>query len=82
MQNENMTSTKEELLKPKIDVVFHALFRRANNTLLEAMLEAILDKKVKITSNLDRHLDIANADEKLGVMDLRVEFEDKTTCNI
>lgn len=53
----------ELLLKPKIDVVFHALFRRANNTLLEAMLSEILETKVKIIANLDRHLDIATADE-------------------
>jgi len=64
----------KQLLKPKIDVVFHALFRRANNTILEAMLSAILEQKVKIVSNLDRHLDIATADEKMGVMDLRVEL--------
>ena len=74
--------TENTLLKPKIDVVFHALFRRANNTLLEAMLSAILGKKLKIRSNLDRHLDIINADEKLGIMDLRVEFEDGTNCNV
>ena len=72
----------ELLLKPKIDVVFHALFRRANNTLLEAMLTSILDIKVKIIENLDRHLDIATANEKLGVMDLRVKFKDGTYCNV
>lgn len=70
------------LLKPKIDVVFRALFRRKNNTLLEAMLSDILDTKVKIIENLDRHLDIVTADEKFGVMDLRVQFEDKTYCNV
>jgi len=74
--------TYNALLKPKIDVVFHALFRRENNTLLEAMISAILGKKIKIKSNLDRHLDVATADEKLGVMDLRVEFEDGTNCNV
>jgi len=72
----------EILLKPKIDVVFHALFRRKNNAILEAMLTDILDTKVKIIENLDRHLDIATADEKLGVMDLRVRFEDGTYCNV
>lgn len=41
-------SKNEILLKPKIDVVFHALFRRKNNTILEAMLTDILDTKVKI----------------------------------
>lgn len=73
---------EKELLAPKIDVVFHALFRRANNTLLEAMLTAILETKVKIISNLDRHMNISQVDEKFGIMDLRVEFEDKTNCNV
>ena len=71
-----------ELLKPKIDVVFHALFREENNVLLEAMLSAILGKNIKIEANLDRHLNIATSEEKLGVMDLRVRFEDGTNCNI
>ena len=73
---------EQELLKPKIDVVFHTLFRRKNNTLLEAMLSNILETKVKIIENLDRHLDISKSDEKLGVMDLRVRFEDGMYCNI
>ena len=71
-----------ELLKPKIDVVFHALFRRSNNELLEAMLSTILESDVKIVNNLDRHLNIISANEKLGVMDLRVQFEDGTYCNV
>ena len=75
-------SQNELLLQPKIDVVFHALFRRANNTLLEAMLSDILDTKVEIIENLDKHLDIATANEKLGVMDLRVKFKDGTYCNV
>ena len=74
--------SKIELLKPKIDVVFHALFRRANNELLEAMLSTILESDVKIVNNLDRHLNIISANEKLGVMDLRVQFKDGTYCNV
>ena len=48
-----MHKNEEILLKPKIDVVFHALFGSKNNTLLEAMLGDILDIKVKIIENLD-----------------------------
>jgi len=79
---EKLDKPKLELLRPKIDVVFHALFREANNSLLEAMLSAILGNKIKIKANLDRHLNITNPEEKLGVMDLRVEFEDGTNCNV
>lgn len=77
-----MQKNEETLLKPKIDVVFHALFGGKNNTLLEAMLSDILGIKVKIVENLDRHLDISTVNEKLGVMDLRVIFEDGTYCNV
>lgn len=77
-----MQKNEQTLLKPKIDVVFHALFGNKNNTLLEAMLSDILGTKVKIIENLDRHLDISAANEKLGVMDLRVKFEDRTYCNV
>ena len=51
-------SKKEKgLLKPKIDVVFHALFREENKRLTEALITDILGEKVKIkTSDKDRHL--------------------------
>jgi len=77
-----MHENEQLLLKPKIDVVFHALFGSKNNVLLEAMISDILGTKVKIIENLDRHLDISTAEEKLGVMDLRVRFEDGTYCNV
>jgi len=77
-----MLKNEQILLKPKIDVVFHALFGNKNNTLLEAMLSDILGTKVKIIENLDRHLNISTAEEKLGVMDLRVRFDDGTYCNV
>ena len=77
-----MSENKIKLLRPKIDVVFHALFRKENNRLTEAMLSDILGQKIKITNHLDRHINIHSAEEKLGIMDLRVELEDKTKCNI
>lgn len=46
------------------------------------MLSDILGEKIKIKTHLDRHLNIHSAEEKLGIMDLRVELEDKTKCNI
>ena len=71
-----------ELLSPKIDIVFHALFRESNNRLTEAFLTDVLGEKVKIIANLDRYMDIKSAEEKLGVMDLRVELENHTNCNV
>ncbi len=56
-----MPKNEQILLKPKIDIVFHALFGRKNNTLLEAMISDILGTKIKIIENLDRHLEISTA---------------------
>ena len=74
---------EKELLKPKVDVVFHALFRDENKKLTESLISDILGQNVKVkTSDLNRHLDIKVAQQKLGVMDLRTELEDGTKCNI
>lgn len=71
------------LLIPKVDIVFHALFREENKKLTESFISDILGQKVKVkTTDLNRHLDIKVAEQKLGVLDLRTELEDGTKCNI
>lgn len=80
---EKQKQEEKELLKPKVDVVFHALFREENKKLTESLISDILGQKVKVkTTDLNRHLDIKVAEQKLGVMDLRTELEDGTKCNI
>ena len=72
---------RTKLLSPKIDVVFHALFRQENKHLAEKFISAMLGEKVKIKRvDLDRHLDIKSANEKLGVVDYRAELEGKAQC--
>ena len=74
---------EKELLKPKLDVVFRALFREENKNLTESFISDIIGQNIKIkTSDLNRHLDIKVAYQKLGIMDLRTELEDGTKCNI
>ena len=74
---------KKDLLIPKNDVVFHALFRQENKRLTEALISDILNEKVTIkTTDKDRHLNIKNPEQKYGIMDLRTELEDGTNCNI
>ena len=74
---------QKELLKPKLDVVFRALFREENKNLTESLISDIIGKNIKIkTTDLNRHLDIKIAEQKLGIMDLRTELEDGTKCNI
>ena len=64
------------LLRPKLDVVFRALFREENKNLTEAFISDIIGQDIKIkTTDLNRHLDIKIAEQKLGIMDLRTEFE-------
>lgn len=78
---ESKKTTK--LLRPKIDVVFHALFREENKRLTENLISEIIGEKVKIkTTDLNRYLDIKVAEQKLGIMDLRTELQDGTKCNI
>lgn len=79
MEEENK---RLKLLSPKIDVVFHALFSEENNSLTEAFISDVLGEKVKIKANRDRYLSIKSANEKMGIMDLRVELENGSLCNI
>ena len=73
----------KKLLCPKMDVVFHALFRERNIDDLSNFLSAILREEVKVTSiDKNRYVDIDTVDEKLGIMDLRAELNGKKQCNI
>ena len=83
MENVNKVERNKNLLCPKTDVVFHALFREKNIDDLSNFLSAILKKEVKVTSiDKNRYVDINVADEKLGIMDLRAELKDGVKCNI
>ncbi len=78
-----MEQEKKDLLIPKYDLVFHALFRAENKELTESLISAILGENIKIkTTDKDRHLNIKNPNQKFGIMDLRTELEDGTQCNI
>ena len=49
---ENLT-----LLKPKIDVVFHALFKKGNEEITKAMIQAATKEKIEsINLDSDRHI--------------------------
>ena len=74
---------RKNLLSPKLDVVFHALFREDNKDLLSKLISDIIQEKVKVvTTDKNRYVNIKEAEEKLGVMDLRAELEDGKQCNI
>lgn len=69
------------LLAPKLDVVFHALFREDNKDLLGKLISAVMDEDVKVvTTDKNRYVDTEESEEKLGIMDLRVELEGGIQC--
>ena len=75
VNNEFRKEEKGKLLIPKIDVVFHALFREENKELLEVLITEVLNEKVKVvTTDKNRYVDTKEAKEKLGIMDLRAEL--------
>ena len=76
----NLEIKKEEkkmkLLKPKIDVVFHALFREENKELLGKLISDVLGERIKVvTTDKNRYVNTKEVKEKLGIMDLRAELE-------
>ena len=74
---------KTKLLIPKIDVVFHSLFRTHKEELTSNFVSRLLQNKVKIIDmDKDRNLLKEYTDEKLGILDLRTELEGGTLCNV
>lgn len=74
---------KEKLLKPKIDVVFHSLFKVGNENITKAIISAVTKEKIqKIDLNSDRHILGKYPEEKLGILDLRATLDNGTICNI
>ncbi len=71
------------LLKPKIDVVFHALFRKGNEEITKAIIKATTKEKIeKINLDNDRHEIGRYPEEKLGILDLKATLDNGTICNI
>ena len=71
------------LLKPKIDVVFHALFREETKHLAEGLISDILGEKIKVkTLDKDKDTSRRTEEEKLGILDLRTELKGGNICNV
>ena len=74
---------KLTLLKPKIDVVFHALFREGNEKITKAIIQATTKEKIqKVNLDNDKHLVGKYPEEKLGIVDLKVTLDNGTICDI
>ena len=85
MNQEKKTTNewKKEILQPKNDVVFQALFTRGKESITKALLEDIL--KIKIHKlDLDKSKDLLNDNkkDKNGRLDLRAVLNDNIECDI
>lgn len=81
--NENTYDENRDILQPKNDVVFQALFTRGKESITKAMLEDIL--KIKIDKlELDNSKDLLNdnKEEKNGRLDLRAIIDGNVECDI
>ena len=78
-----MPNEKKNILQPKNDVVFKALFSRGKTRITQAMLEAILKMKID-KLELDKSTDLLNdnKDDKNGRLDLRAVINGNTECDI
>ena len=79
---ENMEN-EQELLKPKIDVVFHSLFRKGNERITKALITSIINEKIeKVELDKDRYVVGEYPEEKLGIVDMKAELDNGTICDI
>ena len=74
---------RKTLLKPKIDIVFHSLFRIGNEEITKAIIEAVTKEKIEsINLNNDKHIIGRYPNEKAGILDLKATLNNGTICNI
>ena len=74
---------EQELLKPKIDVVFHSLFRKGNERITKALITSIINEKIeKVELDKDRYVVGEYPEEKLGIVDMKAELDNGTICDI
>ena len=76
---------KEEklLLEPKIDVVFQALFSKNNIDITKSFVEALLEEKINsIVINEDKDLIRDKPDDKLGILDLQLDINNKEKVDV
>ena len=58
---------EQELLKPKVDVVFHSLFRKGNERITKALITSIINEKIeKVELDKDRYIVGEYPEDKLA----------------
>ena len=78
-----MQINKKELLKPKYDIVFQALFGGNKENITQSFISDILGKPVEIIDiKTDDTIMIEYPNDKAGRLDLKTRFKDGTICQI
>lgn len=73
----------KELLPPKMDIVFQALFRKGNEKITKAFISEIIGKNIqKIELDKNKNLLREYAKDKMGILDLIAILDDGVICNI
>lgn len=74
---------KKELLKPKNDIVFQSLFTQKNERITKNFISALMGENItKIEINTEKELYIERPEDKLGILDLEAEINDKEKVDI
>ena len=74
---------KKQLLKPKNDIVFQSLFTQKNEEITKNFISALMEEKItKIEINTKKELYREKPEDKLGILDLEAEINDKEKVDI
>ena len=74
---------KKELLKPKNDIVFQSLFSQKNEEITKNFISALMEEKItKIKINIQKELYREKTTDKLGILDLEAEINNKEKVDI
>ncbi len=73
----------KELLPPKMDIVFQALFRKGNETITKALISEIIGKNIqKIELDKNKNLLREYTKDKMGILDLIAILDNGVICNV
>ena len=82
-KEENILIGTKKLLIPKVDVVFQSLFNKDNLEITKSFAEAILEEKIEsIVINEDKNLLRENIGDKLGILDLELDINNKEKVDV
>ena len=81
--NNSITKDEKKLLEPKIDIVFQSLFSKNNIEITKSFVQAILEEKINsIIINEDQDLIRERPNDKLGILDLQLDINNKEKVDV